>query len=77
MVKLKAHVRGGRLKLDEPYDAPEGTEVNLAVVDEGDTLEDADRARLHEALAAGHDQIARGEVVPAEEVSKRLRAKRG
>jgi len=77
MTRLKARVHKGRLKLDEPYDAPEGTEVDLAVVDDGDTLDEADRARLHDALSAGHDQIARGEVVSADEVSKRLRAKRG
>jgi len=77
MVTIKARVHNGRLTLDEPYDAPEGTEVDLAVVDEGDALDDTERARLHDALKAGHDQIARGEVVPAAEVSKRLRAKRG
>ena len=77
MVRLKARVHKGRLQLDEPYDAPEGTVVDLAIVDDGDTLDEADRARLHDALAAGHEQISRGEVVPADEVSKRLRAKRG
>jgi hypothetical protein len=35
VLKLKAHVHQGRLKLDEPYDAPEGAEVDLAVVDDG------------------------------------------
>jgi hypothetical protein len=29
VLKLKAQVHQGRLKLDEPYDAPEGTEVDL------------------------------------------------
>lgn len=77
MVTLRARVHDGRLKLDEPYDAPEGTEVDLAVVDEGDALDEAERVRLHQALIAGHAQIARGDVVPADEVSKRLHAKRG
>jgi hypothetical protein len=77
MVTIKARVHNGRLTLDEPYDAPEGTEVDLAVVDEGDALDETERARLHDALKTGRDQIARGEVVPAAEVSKRLRAKRG
>ena len=77
MVTLRARVHEGRLKLDEPYDAPDGTEVDLAVVDEGDSLDGAERARLHQALIAGRDQIARGEVVPAEEVSKRLQPRRG
>ena len=49
MLKLKAQVHKGRLKLDEPYDAPEGTEVDLAVVDDGDDLDEDERARLHAA----------------------------
>ena len=76
MLKLKARVHKGRLKLDEPYDAPEGTEVDLAVIDEGDTLDDADRARLHAALAASQREIARGAVLPAAKVLAKLRAKR-
>ncbi|HET6149309.1 MAG TPA: hypothetical protein VFH68_17360 [Polyangia bacterium] len=63
----------GRLKLDEPYDAPEGTEVDLAVVDDGDDLDDNERARLHAAIARGHDEAQRGEVVPADQVLAKLR----
>ena len=77
MVKLKARVHNGRLQLDEPYDAPEGTEVELTVIDDGDSLDDEDRARLHEALLRSHDQMARGEGVDADEVLEKLRAKRG
>jgi hypothetical protein len=77
MVTLKARVQGGRLQLDEPYDAPEGTEVDLAVLDDGDTLDDEDRARLHEALVRSHEEIGRGDVVAAEDVLARLRAKHG
>ncbi len=76
MLKLKARVRNGRLKFDEPYDAPEGTEVHLAVIDDGDSLDDEDRARLHAALAASQRQIARGEGIPASKVLAKLRAKR-
>lgn len=77
MFKLKGRVHHGRLTLDEPYDAPEGTEVDLAVIDDGDSLDDDERARLDAALLVGHEQIARGEVVPADEVLAKLRAKRG
>lgn len=73
MLKLKAQVHQGRLKLDEPYDAPEGTEVDLAVLDDGDDLDDAERSRLHAAIALGHDEAQRGEVVPADEVLAKLR----
>jgi hypothetical protein len=77
MVTLKARVHGGRLQLDEPYDAPEGTEVDIAVLDDGDTLDDEDRKRLHDAIVRSHDEIRRGEVVPAEDVLARLRAQYG
>ena len=72
MLTVKARVVHGRLHLDEPYDAPDGTEVDLAVIDDGDDLDDADRARLHAALALGHEQVLRGEVVPADEVLAKL-----
>ena len=76
MLTLKARVHQGRLKLDEPYDAPEGTEVDLAVLDDGDALDEEERARLHQALVRGHEQMLCGEVVPADEVLAKLRAKR-
>ena len=44
MQPLKAHVRNGRLVLDEPTDLPEGTEVTLAITD--DELDDEERARV-------------------------------
>jgi hypothetical protein len=73
VLKLKAQVHQGRLKLDEPYDAPEGTEVDLAVVDDGDELDENDRVLLHAAIVRGHDEAQRGEVVPADEVLAKLR----
>jgi hypothetical protein len=75
VLKLKAQVHEGRLKLDEPYDAPEGTEVDLAVVDDGDDLDEKDRARLHAAIARGHEEGRRGEVIPADEVLAKLRGR--
>ena len=36
MRALKAHVRGGRLVLDEPTDLPEGTEVGLTIVEDAE-----------------------------------------
>jgi hypothetical protein len=52
MQALKAHVKDGRLVLDEPTNLPEGAEVRVALVD-GDELSDEERAQLHEALDAG------------------------
>lgn len=47
---LRATVKAGRLTLDEPVDLPDGTVVELVPVDQGDDLDDEDRARLHAAL---------------------------
>lgn len=73
MLKLKAQLHQGRLKLDEPYDAPEGTEVDLAVLDDGDDLDQEERARLRAAIARSHDEAQRGETIPADEVLAKLR----
>jgi hypothetical protein len=54
---LKAQVRGGRLLLDEPTDLPEGSEVDLVLADEGDELDDDDRARLHASLERSAEQF--------------------
>jgi hypothetical protein len=53
---LKAHVRNGRLVLDEPTDLPEGTEVELVVADSWDDLDDDDR----EMAAPGAGTFGRG-----------------
>jgi len=68
-----ARLHQGRLKLDEPYDAPEGTEVDLAIVDDGDELDEDERKRLHAAIARSHEEAQRGEVIPADEVLAKLR----
>lgn len=70
---LKARVRGGRLILDEPVDLPDGCEVDLVPADEGDALDDEDRARLHAALERSAEQFRNGRGIPADEVLRRLR----
>ena len=76
-LNLKARVRDGRLVLDEPVDLPDGTEIELAPVDDGDTLDEAERERLHAALRLSLDQFARGEGEAASDVLKRLKARSG
>jgi hypothetical protein len=71
--RIRARVQGGRLRLDEPYDAPDGTEVELAVLDDDD-LTDEERARLHADIEASMAEFDRGEGVPAEQVIGELRA---
>lgn len=71
---VKAHVREGRLVLDEPTDLPEGTEIELLPLDPGDWLNEVDRAALHEALRQSESDIAAGRIIDAEEILKELRA---
>lgn len=73
MRRLKAHVRGGRLLLDEPTDLPDGSEVQVEVVDL-DELDDEERAKLDAALAEAEAEFEAGEVVSEEELWATLRA---
>ena len=57
MQPLKAHVKNGRLVLDEPTDLPDGEVVFLQPVDgivalDRDDYEEDERAELHRELAA-------------------------
>jgi hypothetical protein len=70
---LKAHVRGGRLVLDEPTNLPEGAEVRVALVD-GDDLDDAERAELHASILEAEKELDEGQAVGEEELWARLRA---
>ncbi len=73
MKALKAHVRGGRLVLDEPTSLPEGAEVRVALVDD-DELDDVERAKLHAAIVAAEAELDAGQVVSEDELWARLRA---
>lgn len=73
--RLHARVEKGRLVIDEPTDLPEGTVLEL-VVDEGiDDLDPAEREALNAALDRALEQVERGEVVSADQVLARLRAR--
>jgi len=72
---LRAKVRNGRLVLDEPSNLPEGAEVELAVIDGDDELDDEDRARLHAALDHADDELRAGKGIPGEQVVAELRAR--
>jgi hypothetical protein len=71
---IKAHVREGRLVVDEPTDLPEGTEIELLPLDPGDWLDESDRAALHEALRQSDADVDAGRLVSAEEILEELRA---
>jgi len=74
MEKFIARVRNGRLVLDAPTDLPDGTEIELAPMDDL-PLTPEERRQLDAAIELGIAQIERGEGIPAEEVIRRLRAR--
>lgn len=75
-MSLRAQVRGGRLVLDQETDLPEGTVLDLVVDDDGDDLDDAERALLHAALDESLEQMRRGETRDAAAIVDELRARR-
>jgi len=76
MQSMKARVHNGRLVLDEPTELPEGTEVVLAVADDGDDMDDEERARLHESLRRSIAQAKAGQLIDGDEVIGKLLARR-
>ncbi len=58
MQPLKAHVKDGRIVLDEPTDLPEGAEVELIVI--GDELTSEERAELYASLERALDDSEAG-----------------
>lgn len=54
---------------DQPADLPEGSEV----ADEGDDLDEGDRARLHASLRRSAEQFCEGGGIDADEALARLR----
>jgi len=65
MLTVRAHVRNGRLVVDEPTDLPEGTELDLV----GDETQPTDE-ELAELRRRAHDQEAR---IQADQVLARMR----
>ncbi len=74
---LKAHVKNGRLVLDEPTDLSEGAEVTLVTLGivEHDELDDHERALLHRALERSMAQAKAGQLVDADEGIGKLLAR--
>ena len=72
---INGRVEDGRIKVDEPSDLPEGTEVDLYLVDIGDDLDEAEREELHKALAESQEDVKAGRLVDAADVLKGLRSR--
>lgn len=80
MNALRAHVRNGRLVLDEPTDLPDGEIVELVSLDEvlaqgGDYLDAEERARLRESIERGIADVRAGRTVDGRSVIASLRAR--
>lgn len=74
MRAVKAHVKGGRLLVDEPTDLPDGAEVELTFVEEEHAPEE--RARLDAALAVSLEQARAGQLLDGDAVIRKLLARR-
>jgi hypothetical protein len=74
MQPLKAYVHNGRLTLDEPTDLPEGSEVEVVLV-EAD-LDPAERARVVQSIEDGIEDFARGDHMDGFDFIAQMRAQR-
>lgn len=72
---IRAKVTNGRLIVDEPTTLPEGTVLDLVIDDEGDDLDDQEREALHAAIERSWQSAKQGNLIPAEEVIRELRAR--
>jgi hypothetical protein len=71
---IKAHVKNGRIVVDEPTELPDGTEVKLWVV-EGDDLDETEREALHEAIRDGLADAKAGRTDDALDWAAELRSR--
>jgi hypothetical protein len=70
---LKAHIRNGRIVVDEPIDLPEGAEVSVYLYDAAaDGLPPQERAAIGHALERGIAQADAGDLIDADVVLAEL-----
>jgi hypothetical protein len=74
MPAYKAHVENGRIVLDDPTDLPEGTELYVLPIRDGDELDDEERAALHAAIEEAENELDAGQGLSEEDLWARLRA---
>lgn len=75
-MSVRARVVKGRLRVDEPTALPDGTELDLVVDDEGDSLDARERAALAEHLSRAWAHVQAGRVSPASVILGELRRRR-
>lgn len=73
MTALKAHVRNGRIVIDEPVDLPDGAEVDVYLYDAAaNAMSSEERAALERALDRSLSQADAGELIEADEILAEL-----
>ena len=75
MTAIRARVHNGRLQFDAPTALPEGTVFDLVADDEGDDLDEAERAALNQVITEGHASVERGEARPMQDLLAELRCR--
>jgi hypothetical protein len=73
MSAIRARVQNGRLLLDAPTALPDGTVLDLVVDDEGDDLDDDERASLNGVISKAWASVQDGNGRSAAEVLAALR----
>ena len=63
---MKAMVRDGRLRLDEPSSLVEGTILERVLDDQGDDLDATGRRALHDAISRAWASAKSGRARPAQ-----------
>lgn len=74
MHALKVRVENGRYVIDEKPDLPDGTELYLVPVGEGDEFDEKERLELHESIRDGLADMKAGRTFDADEVIAELRS---
>jgi hypothetical protein len=70
---LKAHVRNGRIIVDEPVDLPEGAEIDVYLYnDAAHAMSRKERAALEQALERSLAQADGGDLIEADDVLAEL-----
>lgn len=73
MTRIRARVVNGRLTVDQPTNLPEGTVLDLVLDDEGDDLDEGERARRDASIERGWEEAKAGRVVDAAQVLDRMK----
>jgi hypothetical protein len=70
---LKAHVRNGRIVIDELVDLPDGAEIHVYLYDAAvDAMSSQERAALERALERSLAQADAGDLIEADDVLAEL-----